>query len=416
MNRREFIKSSVGSFMVIRSDLVFGSKANSALRLGIIGCGSRGLASSTAMIEHTNTRMTAIADLFEDQLQAGKIYYNDLAARQGYAGIDDGQLFLGPNAFRELANSDAVDVVSIASPDYFHPQHLEAVVDAGKHCYCEKPIGVDVEGCLLFADISKKAAGRLSLDVGFQVRTSLAFGELMKRIHAGTLGQIVSASTFYHAPAINYPDRHFHSNVEKRIRRFYWDRILSGDVIVDQNIHVLDLCNWAIGAHPLKAVGYGGRKVRKDESDIRDHWNLIFTYPNDVQVSFSGVQFGEQFWDVGTRFFGDRGVGEAYYSGVARIFGDEPWNLKAQIEQQTGKSFSTAGSFDGLVDADKNKATAFANSIISGNYHNESAEGVESALTAILGRMAAYSNRETTWEEMLSSQQSYQGMIDLAKL
>lgn len=418
MNRRDFIKSSAvaGGFMFIKSNLVFGSKANSALRMGIIGCGGRGKASTTAFIENTDTRMVAIADLFTDQLEAGKKYYDDIAVQKGYAGIDRSLLFQGPNAFKELAACDEVDVVMISSPDYFHVEHLEAVVAAGKHVYSEKPVGVDVVSCKRFTEIGKKAQGRLSLDVGFQVRSSLAFGELVKRIHAGAIGTVACASTFYHAPGIDYPERPNASPLEKRIRNFYWDRVISGDTIVDQGIHVIDLCNWVIGAHPLKAVGKGGRKVRRDASNVKDHWDLVFTYPNDVQVSFNAVQFGTSFWDVGTRFFGDEGVGEAYYSGLARITGKEPWDLQAQMAKESGKEFSTAGAFDGLVDADKNKGTAFIESILSGNYHNESAAGAESALTAILGRTAAYESREITWDEMMASNQSYQGDVDLSRL
>ena len=416
INRRNFIKTAAAAttgFMFIKSGNVFGSEANSALRIGIIGCGGRGRADTTALVENTNSRMVALADLFSDQLEAAKNYYDGLAAKKGHPSIERRLMFQGPKAYQELASCEEVDVVVISSPDYFHIEHLNAAVNAGKHVYCEKPAGVDVVGCKRFAEIGKKAEGRLSLDVGFQVRDSLPFSGLVKRIHNGDIGKVACASTFYHFPGIDYPLRPNASPLERRIRNFYWDRILSGDVLVDQNIHIIDMCNWVLNAHPIKAVGTGGRKVRTDASDIWDHWDLVFTYPNDVKVSFNSVQFGKKFNDVGTRFFGDQGVGEAYYSGKARIVSDKPWDLQTWLKEQGSL---TSGEFKGLGNATGIKVKAFVESIRSGNYHNQSAEGVESALSAILGRMAAYSGREISWYEMMDSNQSYQGEIDWSKL
>ncbi len=401
IGRREF----AGAAMFIPFELVRGSQANSAIRLGLLGCGSRGTTVANAFVKATNTRVVALADLFQDRLDAG---------RKAFPSAEPNLLFRGPKAFREIAGAKDLDMILLATPDYFHPEHLDAVVAAGRHVYCEKPAAVDVAGCLRFVEIGKRAEGRLSLDVGFNVRHGPAFYEMVKRVHAGAIGKVASASTFYHATAIHYPPRPGASAVEKRIRNFYWDRVLSGDVIVDQNIHIVDLCNWVIGAHPLKATGSGGRKVRNDEGNIWDHWSLTYTYPEGVHVSFNSVQFGETFWDVGGRFLGDKGIAEAYYSGNARILGPEPWDFRAASAGAQG--FSTAGNFSGLENSEQRKAKAFIESIVTGKYHNQSGMGAEAALSAILGRMAAYSGHAVSWEEMIASNQSYEGAIDLSSL
>jgi hypothetical protein len=164
------------------------------------------------------------------------------------------------------------------------------------------------------------------------------------------------------------------------------------------------------------AAGTGGRSVRQDPGNIWDHWAVTFFYPNDVVVSFNSVQFGKKFWDVGVRFFGDKGVAESYYSGAARIVGDQSWNFRAEPTKPGNQAFSAAGDFDGLAGAEAVKTKAFVDSITSGKFHNQAATGAESALSAILGRMAAYSGHEVTWEEMIRSNQSYEGAVDLSKL
>jgi myo-inositol 2-dehydrogenase/D-chiro-inositol 1-dehydrogenase len=415
LKRREFLGGAVaaGGFMILRPELVRGTAANSAVRLGFLGCGSRGTGVATAMVENTNTRVTALADLFADQLERARANWDEVAQKKGYAGIDSRQVFKGPKAYEQIAASKEVDAILLSTPDYFHVEHLEPIVEAGKHVYCEKPAGVDVVSCKRFIEVGKRADGRLSLAVGFNVRWASPFTETIGRIQGGAIGKIGAVAGFYHAPGISYPDRGNISSLERRIRNFYWDRVLSGDVIVDQNIHIIDLCNWGLQARPLKACGTGGRKIRTDPSDIWDHWSVSYTYPGDIHFNFNSVQFGDSFWDVGIRFLGGQGVGEAYYKRVARITGANPWTFEAPAAGETG---SAGGDFEGLKDSEPNKVKAFYESIVSGKFLNESKEGAESALSAILGRMACYSGEEVTWDEMMGSNQSYQGEIDLSKL
>ncbi len=399
---------------IVKAAAVRGSQANSAIRIGFLGCGGRGTADANAFVnsKKNNCRIVALADLFDDQLQKAKSKWDEVATKKGYSKIDSRLIFKGPDAFEKIAFNSQCDMIILSTPDYFHPQHLDAVVSAGKHCYCEKPAGVDVAGCRKVIEIGKRAEGKLSLEVGFQVRNAPAFSEVVNRIHNGDIGKVSYGMLHYHASAINYPEWPNASPLERRIRQFYWDNVISGDTIVDQFIHTIDIANWVMGTHPVSAIAYGGRKVRTDPGNIWDNWSVCFKYPGDVNMVLSGVQFGN-YWDVATRFIGTEGVGEANYSGLANITGKKPWSSAEAAKQS---EFSTAGSFNGLGPASEIKADLFIDSIISGKYHNQARQGAESALSAILGRTAGYTGEEVTWSGLLASNQSYQGEIDLSKL
>jgi myo-inositol 2-dehydrogenase / D-chiro-inositol 1-dehydrogenase len=426
--RRDFLGAAgAASFMIMKPHLVFGTAANSAIRLGLLGCGHRGTAVATSFANNTTARVTALGDLFQDQLDKAKEHFDGIAAKKGYAAIDRKLMFKGARAYQEIAHSAELDMIQISTPDFFHPEHLDTVVSAGKHVYCEKPAGVDVRGSKRILEIGKKADGKLSLEIGFQIRSAPPYVEWVKRIHGGALGKIACAATFYHATSNNYPPRSNMSTMELRLRNFYWDRVLSGDIIVDQAIHVIDICNWVLKAHPLAAVGSGGRGTRADWGNYWDHFDVVYTYPDDVHVSLNHFQGGSSLWDVSERFFGSKGVAEAHYSGVVGIYGDEPWEWEGSTSPATaqpghanlyavtraGSAARSAGTFSNalaLADAEKDKA--FIESITSGKYHNQASKGVESALSAQLGRMAAYTGRKVTWDELLASNQTYDPEIE----
>jgi predicted dehydrogenase len=422
IGRREFISATAGAagLMIVNSRLLRGTDANSAVRVGLLGCGGRGTEDATNLVETGGARVVALADLFQDQLDKAKDNFDKLAASKGHAAVDLSQMFVGPNAYAQIANSKEVDAIVVTTPPYFHPQHLEAVVAAGKHVYCEKPVAVDVAGAKQVIEIGKRAEGRLSLDVGFQIRSAPPFVELVKRIHGGALGKIACGEAYYYGSYLDRPAWPNASPVERRVRNWVYDRVLSGDIIVEQNIHVIDICNWVLEGHPVKAQGGGGRKIRPDSAgDAYDHYNVVFTYPDDVQVTLSSTQFDKGWWDVNERFFGTKGVSESHYSGPCAIYGDEKWTWESgkAKEQPESPQFSAAGVFhDNLADADPEKKKAFIESITSGNFHNQAAAGVESALSAMLGRTAAYKGHEVTWDELLASDEKWDSGIDLNHL
>jgi predicted dehydrogenase len=418
MDRRDFIGGSAASgIMLLGARTAFGYEANSAVRIGLLGCGSRGTTVATSFAKNTPARIVALADLFPDQLAGAKAHFDDVNVSLGVPAIDPSLMFRGPQAFEELAASQAIDSIQISTPPWFHVQHLEAAVAAGKHAYCEKPLGVDVAQAKHALEIGKRAEGHLSLDVGFQVRSAPPIAEVVGRIHAGDLGKIVCIAAHYNAPnAVSHSGANWSAD-EFRLRNWLWDRTLSGDILVEQNIHVIDLCNWILGSHPIKATATGGRNAITHPGDTWDNYQVLYSYPDDVHVSFSSTQWGANgFFDVTERIFGSKGIAEAPYSGPVRIIGENAWEWQPQggASPVQPSAFAANGAFtDNLEFADREKDRAFIESITSGKFHNQAEAGVESALSAMLGRMAGQRGHEVTWDEQLRHGEQYTMTIDM---
>ena len=421
-DRRKFLKSAAttAGVMFIKPSLVRGTAANSAVRVGLLGCGGRGTEDATNLVDTGNARVVALGDLFGDQLYAAHSHFDQMQQAKGYAAIDTSQLFLGPHAYEQIAESKEVDAIVIATPPYYHPQHLEAVVVAGKHVYLEKPVAVDVPGALRVIAIGKRAEGKLSLDVGFQIRDCPPFVELVRRIHGGALGNIVCGEAHYLTGYIDRPLWPKASPTERRLRNWVYDRALSGDIIVEQNIHVIDICNWILQGHPLKASATGGRQGRPgSDGDAYGNYNVLFGYPGNVDVTFSSTQFAKGWWDVTERFFGTKGVSQSPYTGALGIWGDEPWQapMTPAKDKPESQAFSVTGNFTSNLEfADREKKKDFVESITSGNFHNQAAKGAESAISCILARTAAYKSREVTWDEIMKSTEVLEPGIDLNTL
>lgn len=421
LGRRKFIgvTAATAGALFIKPELVRGTQANSAVRVGLLGCGGRGTEDATNLFDTGNVRVVALADLFRDQLEAAHVNFDKLQQAKGYAAIDASQLFVGANAYQQIAGSKEVDAIVIATPPYYHPHHVEAVVAAGKHVYLEKPVAVDVPGALRVIEIGKRADGKLSFDVGFQIRDCPPFVELVRRIHAGALGKIVSGEAYYLTGYIDRPAWPSATPLERRLRNWVHDRTLSGDIIVEQNIHVMDICNWILQSHPLKVSATGGRQGRPaDDGDAYGNYNALFHYPDNVDVTFSSTQFIKGWWDVTERFFGTKGVSQSPYSGALGIWGDEPWQYAAAAKDVSDtKAFSATGKFTSNLElADAEKKKAFVDSISSGKFHNQAAKGAESALSCIMARTAAYTGREVSWEDTMKSKDVWDPKIDLNKL
>jgi myo-inositol 2-dehydrogenase/D-chiro-inositol 1-dehydrogenase len=421
MDRRKFIGAAAvtAGVMFIKPSLVRGTAANSAVRVGLLGCGGRGTEDATNLVDTGGARVVALADLFQDQLDVARAEFNKIQQAKGYAALDASQLFVGPSAYQQIAASKEVDAIVVATPPYYHPRHLEAVVAAGKHVYLEKPVAVDVPGALKVIEIGKHAEGKLSLDVGFQIRDCPPFVEMVRRIHAGTLGKIVCGEAHYLSGYIDRPAWPNASPVEHRLRNWVYDRVLSGDIIVEQNIHVIDICNWILKAHPLKASATGGRQGRPVDGDAYGNYNVLFHYPDGVDVTFSSTQFAKGWWDVTERFFGTKGTSQSPYKGPLGIWGEEPWQATATPAKDTADSdkFSVTGNFTSNLEfADAEKKKAFVESITGGRFHNQADKGAESALSCMMARSAAYKGHEVTWDEQMKSTEVWDSKIDLNKL
>ena len=414
MNRRRFLQtgtSAASGLLLLKSSTAFGYQANSAVRLGLLGCGSRGTAVSTSFSKNTTAQVVALADLFPDQLATGRGHFDQLNASLGRQPIDSKLLFHGPHAFEALAASPDVDLIQISTPPFFHVQHLEAAVASGKHVYCEKPVGIDINQASRALEIAKRIKPTQSVDVGFQCRSAPPIAAIAEKIQAGALGKVASVAANYNAPASKEKLRAGASPDEYRLRNWLWYRALSGDILIEQNIHIIDLCNWLLGARPLKAIATGGRNILTHAGDCWDNYQVDFVYPGNVHVSFSSTQFGDYgSFDAGLRMFGAGGSAFIPYSGPVQINGAQPWVWQDSANTAAGSGkFAANGSFsDNLTFADRDKERTFIESILSGPVHNQIAAGVETALSCMLGRMAGYQGREVTWEDLLAHGETYQ--------
>jgi myo-inositol 2-dehydrogenase / D-chiro-inositol 1-dehydrogenase len=418
MNRRNFLQSAAGvsGLMILKPKTAFGYAANSTVRWGLLGCGRRGTSVATSFAKNAGAHVVALADIFPDQLAKAKVHFDAVNASLGLPPIDPKLMFHGPDAYKALAASNAVDGVQISTPPFFHVEHLDGVTAGGKHAYCEKPMGVDVPQTRRALEIAKRIEGKVSVDVGFQIRSAPPFVEIVRRVQAGQIGKIASIAAYYNAPAASYPERTGMSADEKRLRNWLWDRTLSGDILLEQNIHVIDVCNWMMGAHPESAIARRSRKVVRNFGNTSDNYEVLFTYPGDVELTFSSTQFNvNNFFDVAERFFGSEGLAEAPYSGPLRIVGNNPWTWAGSEAPAKGK-FAADGAFnDNLAQADAMKDRGFIESITSGKFHNQIAIGVQSARSCMLARKSAETGRRMTWQEIESDQEEYALGMNLAQ-
>ena len=404
--------------LILKPELVRGSQANSAVRLALFGCGGRGTGVAESFVANTTAHLAALGDLFPDPLSRAKDTLDTASAKAGKPNIDRKMLFSGKRSLDDLLASKDIDAVYIATPPYFHPEHLEKAVASGKHVYCEKPVGVDMAGCKRVIKVGQKVDPKQSVVIGFQLRHAPPYMELAKKVQAGAMGQMVCGLSHYYAGAIERPEWPNASPQEKRLRNWIFDKTISGDILVEQNIHLIDVNNWILGAHPVSAQGTCGRKGRRDAGDCSSHFNVNFTYPGDVHITLTSTQFIEGSWDVAMRYFGTEGCAEMKYDAPVRITGRRPWDAPGVgVPVKNEGQAAATGAFKGAIeDADAEKERRFIESIVNAKPLNEVAQGAESALSAILGRTAAYTGRTITWDELMQSNEAWDARLQLPAL
>ncbi len=380
-DRRGFLQAAGTGLMILRPETVFGSQANSAIEVGLIGCGNRGTWIGGMFQEFGGARFVALADAMPDRLDyAIQRLKVDPATRQ-YKGL---------KGYQELVASK-LDAVLIESPPYCHPEQGAAAVAAGKHVYMAKPVAVEAAGAKSIIASGEKAKGKVSFFVDFQFRARDVFRELAGRVHRGDIGSPVVGHVYYHTSRLSPKAQPGDSPAVARLRNWVFDKALSGDIIVEQNVHALDAGNWLLNARPLRAYGTGGRKSRVDVGDCWDHFVVTYWYPDDVKVDFSSTQCTKGYNDICARIYGSEGTAEAHYGGAAVITGPKAWPGTAKDD--TGR----LGTIDNIK--------AFMESVRTGRTLNNTALAAESTLTAVLGRMAAYGQRVVTWDEMMRSEE-----------
>jgi predicted dehydrogenase len=416
-SRRAFLGTA--GLLALTPELVRGSQRNSAPRMALFGCGGRGTGVAESFTEHTSAQYVALGDLFQAQTEVAKQTIDKVSQKFGKAPIDSSQLFYGPDSLEKLCASKDIDIIHIATPPYFHPEHFAKAAASGKHIYCEKPVAVDVPGVKRVIEAGRLVGSKASVAIGFQLRHATPYVELAARVKQGQLGDVVCGLAHYYAGAIARPEWPNASPRERRLRNWIYDKVLSGDIIVEQNIHLVDFNNFILGAHPVKASGVCGRKGRRDSGDCSSHFNVNYTYPGDIHITLTSTQFIEGTWDVAMRMFGTQGNFEAHYDAPVRITGRNPWEFPGLgvPGQINNTAAAAAGAFKGaLDDADAMKEQHFIESITSGKFINEAAQGAESTLSAMLGRYASYTGRAWSWDELLAVTEKWNSGLDVAHL
>lgn len=376
--RRRFIGAAGAGLLILKPETVFGSQANSAIEVGLIGCGSRGTMIGGMFQEFTGARLVALHDAFGDRLEFTR---NKLKS-------PDARIYKGYQAYQDLVASK-LDAVVIESPPYARPEQAAASVAAGKHTYMAKPVAVDVWGCQSIAATGEKAKDKISFFTDFQIRARESFREVAARVHRGDIGKTVVAHVYYHTARLGSKSKSTESPDLGRLRNWVFDKALSGDIIVEQNIHALDAGIWMLDAHPVRAHGTGGRMIRTDVGDCWDHFVITYWFANGVKMDFSSSQCIKGYNEICARLYGSEGTAEMHYYTSAWITGSKPW--KGAEKEDAGR----AGTIDNIK--------AFVDSIRTGKLLNNTDDAVRSNLTAVLGRTAAYRESMVTWDEMMRS-------------
>jgi myo-inositol 2-dehydrogenase / D-chiro-inositol 1-dehydrogenase len=403
-SRREFLKTSalIGTALAAPAILpgqLFAGGNTAPLRVGLIGCGGRGSgAASQALSADKNVTLTAMGDAFEDQLQ--KSLHSLQKAHPQKVKVTPENCFVGLDAYQKVIDS-GVDVVLLATPPGFRPVHLKAAVDAGKHIFCEKPMATDAPGVRSVLESVKVAKQKsLSLVAGFCWRYDLARREFYRRVHDGAIGGLRAIyATYYTGPVKPMPPASERpadmGDLEWQLRHWYNFTWLSGDGYVEQAVHSVDKVAWALkDQSPLNAVAVGGRQTPNHQGDIYDHAFVVYEFPDDVRAFVGQRQIANTYSDNSDYLMGTAGFGHISAVSVY-LKGKKTWRYKApQVNGHEVKS--------DMYQTEHNELFA---SIRSGKPINDGEWMAHSTLMGILGRMAAYTGQQITWEQAMNSQE-----------
>ena len=393
-SRRRFLQTTGTATIVtgVMSLPAVHAAGNDTLRLGLIGCGGRGTgATDNALKADPNVKVVAMADVFPDRMKTSADRLRHLHGNR--FAVEDDHRFIGFDAYRKLLASD-VDVVVLATPPHFRPEHLKSVVAAGKHAFVEKPIAVDATGTrsvLKTCEVAKQKG--LSIVSGLMLRYSLALNETMKRIQDGAIGRIVTMQANYNIGGLWNHDRQANwSDMEDQLRNWYYYTWLSGDHIVEQHVHGLDLMAWAMrDEYPTKCFSLAGRQARTEAKygHIFDHFAVCYEYAGGERCfSFCRQQNGT-----------DQDTSHLVYGA----------NGTADLRRKTmtgGKIWRYSGARNGVKDIPYQlEHDALFRSIRRGEPINNGEYMVKSTMMAIMGRQAGYTGKSVTWDQAWNSKE-----------
>ncbi len=389
-SRRRFLQTSALAAATIPFTARARDIAAEKIRIGLIGCGGRGAgAAAQALNADSNTVLVAMGDVFPEQIEKSlRAIRTQFEDKPGRVEVKDDMKFVGLDAYQKVLASD-VDLVCIAAPGGFRPLHLKAAVEAGKHVFCEKPMAVDPAGARMVREAAALAEKkRLAIRAGFNMRFEPAYREAIQRIRDGQIGDVLAVySTRMGNPLTRFDGvrKPGQTDLEWQLRNWHYFSWLSGDYIMEITVHSVDKIAWIYGdTPPVRCIGTGARQQIK-VGDVWDQFDLTYEWA-DGRMAFLKTRYQDGCHNshddliLGTK-------GRAVFVGYdAKILGEKPWRYQGQ------KGSSHQVEHDEL----------FAD-LRAGRTPNDGTRMAQSTLMGIMGRMAAYTGREVTWEKALSS-------------
>ncbi len=397
LSRRDFLQRSAAAMTggALLSGLpvarfAHAEGAEGELKLALVGCGGRGSgAANQALRADPRVKLVAMAELYPERIASS--LQNLETQHPGRIDVPPERQFVGFEAYKDAIA--AADVVILATSTAFRPMQFEEAVRQGRHVFMEKPLAVDAPGVRQILAAAAEAKRRnLKVGVGLQRRHHPGYLETVQRLRDGAIGEFVYARCYWNSPGMRAGKLRQPGETEMQYQQRNWMYFswLSGDFVVDQGIHNIDVVNWVKGEHPVRAHGMGGNEVRKGKEfgNLFDHFAVEFEYADGARL-FAQCRHTPGAWtSVSEHVHGS--IGSVDFLNDRKVFtiqGKNPWRFKPQDAQ----------------DPYQLEHDALFRAIRSGTAYNEAESGAESTMTAILGRMAVYSGQVIDWADAVKS-------------
>jgi predicted dehydrogenase len=406
-SRRKFLKTtatiSAAAVLADKSVNYAYAAGSDVVKVGVVGCGGRGTgAARDIAAADPAVSIVALGDLFPDRLEAcRKNLTGDGGKNPGIGSqlaVKDDTCFTGFDNYKQVIASD-IDIVMLVTPPGFRPMHFKHAIEAGKHVFFEKPVAVDPVGVRSVIETAELAAKKnLGVMAGTVFRHNTNHCEIIRMIHEGAIGDIVAGTSYYNGNGLwMHPRKEKWSDVEWQIRNWPYFTWLSGDHLVEQAVHRIDIQNWVMRANPISAYGMGGRQVRTDPAygHIYDHHAVEYEYPGGVRVSHMCRQNDGTDTRITEYYVGTKGIAQPSEGKI----GDREFFLGDSARPGKGTQIEVEPLNKGYIREHK----VLIDSIRAGKPVNEGRQCAESTLTAIMGRMTAYTGKTVTWEHAMNS-------------
>lgn len=387
--RRDFLKTSAvaGAALAAGPFAIPGrAAAVDSIKAVIIGLGGRGSGAGNDLREAAKAvgipvEIVAVADIFPEQSRRAQKQFN----------VPQDRCFSGFDAYRKALEVAGVNYAILAEPPGFRPAHFKACVEAGVHVFMEKPVAVDGPGCRIMYEAYEEARRKnLKVAAGTQRRHQASYIETIKRIHDGAIGDIVTLRAYWvNSGPIWHRGERGQTDLERQVNNWYHYIWLSGDHICEQHVHNLDVCNWVMRDHPVRCWGMGARQMLGSKSgEIWDNFAVEFIYRNGVRMFSYCGQIRRAWSSVSEAVHGTKGTADP----------------RGSISPREGEGWRFRG---GGANPYVQEHVNLLNAILKDTELNEAKNVTDSTLTAIMGREAAYSGAEVTWDQMLKSNFKY---------